>query len=470
MSPTFAALSLPTYRRYLLAQFGASTALWSQRLAQDWLVLQLSGGSGVAVGIVTALQFIPFLIVTPFAGLLADRISRRRLIVSVQAGLVILSLLMALMVWTDTVTMTWIYAFALVSGIAAATDTPARQAMLGDIVGQDRLVNAVALNSVTFNLARIGGPAIGGLLILLLGNAPVFAITAGLFAVAMWAIWSLRIPSVRRPASSSAPTLREGIAFVRSDPTIMFCLAAIGVVATFGLNFQLTTGLMSTVEFGGTAASFGVLTTFLSVGSLIGSLLAARRTAIRIRLVAGAALAFSAATALAGVMPTWWTYAVWLPLCGLTAMTFTTATQSYVQVRTPAHLRGRVMGFYTMLFFAGTPIGAPLIGWLADSFGPRFGLIGGGLLSLVGAALLAVVLVRRRRSDASARGTQTPDGTEYAHSAHSEQDAAEHPGTEAVHRGEEQDADRDPGRRRDQADDLCPSPGHESQSSTRTGA
>lgn len=423
MSPTFAALSVPDYRRYLVVQLGASTALWTQRLAQDWLVLQMTGGSGLAVGLVTALQFIPFLLVAPFAGLLADRVSRRALIIGVQSFLITISIAMGALVWSGATTTWWIYAFAALSGAAAALDTPARQAILGDIVGQDRLVNAVALNSVTFNLARISGPAVGGVLIVGLGVAPVFLVTAGLFAVALWAVCSLHAVSApARPVSEARPTLRAGLAFVREDRSILFTLALVAVVATFGLNFQLTTALMSTIEFGGTAASFGLLTTFLSLGSLAGSLLAARRRIVRVRLVAVAAVVFSAVTALTGVMPTWGSYAVTLPLCGLTAMTFTTAAQSFVQLRTPARLRGRVMGFYTVLFFAGTPIGAPLIGWLSDTYGPRIGLVGGGIVALLGALALTAVLARRR---AQAADRQDHGGNAAPQQQHPEDLAAE---------------------------------------------
>jgi MFS family permease len=401
---------------------------------------------------VTALQFIPFLIVAPLAGLLADRAPRRSLIIGVQSFLVAVSIAMGALVWSGSMTTWWIYAFAVVSGAAAALDTPARQALLGDIVGQDRLVNAVALNSVTFNLARISGPAVGGVLIVGLGVAPVFFVTAGLFGLALWAVWSLHsLASPRNTSPEARPTLRAGLAFVRSDRSILFGLTLVAVVATFGLNFQLTTALMSTVEFGGTAASFGLLTTFLSLGSLAGSLLAARRRVVRVRLVAGAAIVFSAVTAVTGLMPTWGLYAVTLPLCGLTAMTFTTAVQSFVQLRTPAHLRGRVMGFYTVLFFAGTPIGAPLIGWLSDQFGPRVGLVGGGLISLLGALALTAMLLRRRLAQSTDRQGHTRD-------AGGEQQTAEDAGADADGQQQEVDPDERTRYRDDDARDPRPAP------------
>lgn len=406
MSRTFAALKVPDYRRFLGAQFGTSMGLWMQRVAQDWLVLQITGASGVAIGIVTALQFLPFLLVAPWAGVLADRVSRPLVMICSQVALIALSVAMAILVLTDSVTTGWLYVFALLSGVAAAVDNPARQAFLGDVVGSEHLVNSVALNSVTFNLSRIAGPSVAGVLIAVLGTSEVFLVTAALFAISLILIATLR--NIRHPredeitASSDRPTLRQGIDFIRRDSAILFCMLAVFVVATFGLNFQLTTALMSTVEFGGDAAAFGILTTILSVGSLVGSLLAARRRTVRIRLVVAAAVLFGLMTAFTGLMPTRPAYALALPFCGLLAMTFTTSVQSYVQVRTPAHLRGRVLGVYTVVFFAGTPIGAPLIGWASDHLGPRIGLVGGGALSVAGTLILVMWLIRRTRPGAAA--------------------------------------------------------------------
>ena len=400
MSRTFASLKVPDYRRYIGAQLGANMGLWMQRVAQDWLVLQITGSSGVAIGFVTALQFLPFLLVAPWAGVLADRISRQVVLVFTQSLLIVLSLAMALLVVTDSITM-WIYVFALLSGVAAAIDSPARQAILGDVVGQENLVNGVALNSVAFNISRILGPAIAGLLIALWGTSEVFVITALLFGLSFILLAAMK--SITHPRDHAAargdtkPTLGQGLRFVGRDSTMLFCMLAVFIVATFNLNFQLTTALMSTVEFGGDAAAFGILTTILSLGSLVGSLLAARRKSVRIRLVVAAAVMLGLASALTGIMPTRFTYALALPLCGLFAMTFTTSVQSCVQVRTPAHLRGRVMGIYTVVFFAGTPVGAPLIGWASDHLGPRIGLIGGGALSMAGILILVMWLMRRMR-------------------------------------------------------------------------
>ncbi len=399
MIATFAALAHAQYRRYLLAQLTTGIGFWMMRLAQDWLVLERTQGSGTAVGIATALQFLPFIFITPWAGVLADRFSRRNLMIGAHIGLVLTSLVLLVMLLTDTLNVAAIFVLAGVTGIMAAIDLPARQAVVGELVGDDQLVNAVALNSVAFNLARIAGPAFAGILIAGAGVPAVIGVIAAMFAVAFGALVSLhRIP---RPEGESGPraTFSEGVAYLRSEPPLIFVLGLIFFVALFGLNFQLTTALMATAEFGGGAASLGILSTFLALGSLVGSLLAARRTRVRLRLVIVGSFTFGVATLVAGLMPTWLFFALALPLCGLTAMTFTTAAQSFVQLATPDRLRGRVMGIYTMLFFAGTPVGAPLIGWLSDLFGARVGLVGGGVGVLMSTALLSLLLyLYRRRS------------------------------------------------------------------------
>lgn len=404
MSPTFKALAHPQYRRYLVAQLSTGIGFWMLRLAQDWIVLDLTGGSGIAVGIATALQFIPFLIITPWAGVLADRFSRRTLMIAAHVGLTVSTLALLIAVLTGTASVPVIFALAALSGAMAALDQPARQAMVGELVGDDHLVNAVALNSVAFNLARISGPAIAGVLIAGTGLPVVIGVIAAMFATALGALTSLRVRRAPSRTGTQRPTFAQGWRFLRGRPDLIFILGLIFGVAMFGLNFQLTTALMTTQEFGGNAASLGILSTFLALGSLVGSLLAARRVKVRLRLVIASSLAFATATLIAGLMPTWGSFAIVLPLCGLTAMTFTTAAQSYIQLGTPDHLRGRVMGMYTMLFFAGTPVGAPLIGWLSDLFGPRIGLVGGGIGALLTVGIMTWWLVRAR-----ARKTQEPE-------------------------------------------------------------
>lgn len=398
MSPTFKALSHPQYRRYLIAQLSTGIGFWMMRLTQDWIVLDLTDGSGIAVGIATALQFIPFLIITPWAGVLADRFSRRTLMITAHIGLTTAALVLLLAVLAGFANLAVVFTLAALTGVMASLDQPARQAMVGELVGEDHLVNAVALNSVAFNLARISGPALAGILIAGTGTPVVIGVIATMFAVALGALTSLRVIRPVRQSGDQRATFGQGLAFLRQRPDLIFILGMVFGVAMFGLNFQLTTALMATQEFGGDAASLGILSTFLALGSLAGSLLAARRVVVRLRLVIVSAIAFGTATLVSGLMPSWSLFGVILPLCGLTAMTFTTAAQSYLQVATPDRLRGRVLGLYTMLFFAGTPIGAPLIGWLSDIFGARIGLIGGGIGALLTVVIMTWWLQRTRSS------------------------------------------------------------------------
>lgn len=399
---TFAALSIPNYRRYLVAQLSTGMGFWMTRLSQDWIILEMTGGSGIAVGIATSLQFLPFILVTPWAGVLADRVSRRTLIVTAHVGLVLTALALLVALALGVATLPVIYAVALITGALAALEQPARQALVADLVGPESLVNAVGLNSVAFNLSRIAGPALAGLLLAGAGAPAVFGLIVALFATAGGTLASLRHLPPPPQSPGGRPTLRDALAVVRERRDLGVVLILVFVVATFGLNYQLTTGLMSTVEFGGGPAALGILSTFLALGALVGSLLAARRVVVRLRLVFIAALAFSAATIVAGLMPTWTTFAMALPVAGLCAMTFTTSAQSYLQVNAPPHMRGRLMGLYTLLFFAGTPLGAPLIGLLSDALGPRIGLVGGGAATLVGVAIL-MVTVRGMRAPSGAR-------------------------------------------------------------------
>jgi MFS family permease len=408
MSPTFKALSHPQYRRYLLAQLSTGIGFWMLRLVQDWLVLDLTGGSGIAVGIATALQFIPFLIVTPWAGVLADRFSRRTLMIVAHIGLTLSAIALLVVVLTGVASLPVLFVLAGLTGVMAALDQPARQAMVGELVGEDHLMNAVALNSVAFNLARISGPALAGIMIASTGVPIVIGLIAVMFATALSALTSLRIARPTPGTGQQRATFVDGLRFLRRRPDLIFVLGTVFGAAMFALNFQLTTALMATQEFNGNAASLGILSTFLALGSLVGSLLAARRIVVRLRLVLVSGVAFSIATLVAGLMPTWSLFALALPLCGLTAMTFTTAAQSYLQIGTPDRLRGRIMGLYAMFFFAGTPVGAPMIGWLSDVFGPRIGLVGGGIGALVAVASMTGWLLRARRIPRGFPDTGTP--------------------------------------------------------------
>lgn len=397
MSPTFRSLRIRNYRIYYAGGVVSNIGTWMQRIAQDWLVLQLSDNDGVALGITTGLQFLPMLLFGPWGGMLADRYSKRKLLIATQAFMGVVALALALLDLTDVVAVWHVYVLALLLGLGTAIDNPARQSFVIEMVGADDLPNAVGLNSASFNLGRVIGPALAGLLIELLGTGPVFLLNALSFGAVIYALTRLRTDELSpAPRAGRGPgQVLEGIRYVRSRPDLVMVMALVFFVGTFGLNFQLTTALMATEVFGKGAGEFGLLGSIMAVGSLSGALLAARRGKPRLRLLLLSAFAFGGVEVLAGLMPTYVLFAAILVPVGLTALTFITAANSTVQLGVDPVMRGRVMALYMAVFFGGTPIGAPLVGAVAEAFGARWSLILGGLVSASAAAVAAVLLARR---------------------------------------------------------------------------
>ncbi|QNN53774.1 MFS transporter [Nocardioides mesophilus] len=401
MSPTFRALSNPNYRLYAAGGVVSNTGTWMQRVAQDWLVLQLTGNNGAALGITTGLQFLPMLLLSPYAGLIADRFPKRRLLQVTQLMMAGPALLLGLLAVTG-VAQTWhVYVLAFVFGIGTAFDAPARQSFVSEMVGPEDLTNAVGLNSASFNAARIVGPALAGFLIAAGGGgaqATGWVIIANAFSygAVIFVLQRMRTADLDTPelVARGPGMIRDGLRYVRSRPDLMLVLAIVFFAGTFGLNFQMTSALMATDVFGKGASEYGLLGTTMAVGSLSGALLAARRGRPRYRLVVLAALAFGTFEVLAGLAPTYLTFMLWTPVLGLTALTMITAANATVQLGTSPAMRGRVMALYMMIFMGGTPVGAPIIGWIGESFGARWTLIGGGLGTVLGTLLAAAVFSR----------------------------------------------------------------------------
>jgi MFS family permease len=368
-----------------------------QRVAQDWLVLQLSGNSGVALGITTGLQFLPMLLFGPVGGMLADRYSKRKLLILTQAFMGLVALVLAVLDLTGVVQVWHVYVLALLLGLGTAVDNPTRQSFVIEMVGREDLPNAVGLNSASFNLGRVIGPALAGLLIELFDTGPVFLLNAFSFLAVIYALTKMRADELEpAPRAGRGPgQILEGIRYVRSRPDLLMVLALVFFVGTFGLNFQMTTALMATEVFGKGAGEFGLLGSIMAVGSLSGALLAARRGRPRLRLLLLSALAFGAIEVLAGLMPTYLAFAVILVPVGLTALTFITAANSLMQLAVDPVMRGRVMALYMAVFFGGTPFGAPMVGAIAETMGARWSLIIGGLVSASAAVVAAVLLARR---------------------------------------------------------------------------
>ncbi len=398
MSPTFQALRIRNYRLYATGGIVSNVGTWMQRVAQDWLVLQLSGHSGVALGITTGLQFLPMLLLAPFAGTLADRYSKRKVLIATQAFMATVGLILGLLDISGVVQVWHVYALALLLGVGAACDAPARQSFVIEMVGRDDLPNAVGLNSASFNLGRVIGPSLAGVLIVLVGNGPVFLINAASFGAVIFALTRMRpselMPMPRSPGGRGQ--LLEGIRYVRARPDLVLVLVIVFFVGTFGLNFQMTSALMATAVFGKGAGAYGLLGSVVAIGSLSGALLAARRGRPRLRLIVLSAVAFGVVEVAAGLMPTYLSFMALLIPLGLCQMTMLNAANATMQLGVDPVMRGRVMALYMAVLMGGTPIGAPLVGALAEAFGARWSLIAGGLIS-AGAAIVAGSLLARRQ-------------------------------------------------------------------------
>jgi MFS family permease len=398
MSPTFQSLRNRNYRYYAAGGVVSNTGTWMQRVAQDWLVLQLSGQSGVALGITTGLQFLPMLVLAPFAGTLADRYSKRKVLIATQAFMATVGLVLGVLDVTGVVQVWHVYVLALLLGVGAACDAPARQSFVIEMVGRDDLSNAVGLNSASFNLGRVIGPSVAGFLIVLVGTGPVFLINAASFGAVIFALVKMR-PAELMPvprAGRGRGQLLEGIRYLRARPDLLTVMVIVFFVGTFGLNFQLTSALMATEVFHKGAGEYGLLGTVVAIGSLSGALLAARRGRPRIRLIVVAAVAFGVVEIVAGLMPSYWTFMATLIPLGLCQMTMLNSANATMQLAVDPAMRGRVMALYMAVLMGGTPIGSPLIGALAEAFGARWSLIGGGAVSAI-AALVAGGLLGRRR-------------------------------------------------------------------------
>jgi MFS family permease len=400
VSPTFRSLAHRDYRLYAIGAFVSNIGTWMQRVAQDWLVLQVTGGSAVALGVTTGLQFLPILLFAAYAGAIADRVPKRTLLMCTQVGLAVPAALLGLLAVTGTVEAWHVYVLAFVFGSAWAIEAPGRQAIVSELVTADDVPNAVGLNSASFNAGRIIGPAVAGLTIAAFGSGVegtgvVILLNAASYLAVLVALHRIgRVPVPDRLGAAPG-TVRDGIAYVRSRPDLLLVLGVMFFTGTFGLNFQMTSALMATQVFDRGAAEYGVLGTTMALGSITGALISARRGTSSVRLVVVGALVFGAVEIVFGLMPSYLTFALMTPLIGITALLTITAANTYVQLTVPDRLRGRVMALYLMVFMGGTPVGAPAIGWLADVLGARWSLIGGGLGTIAGVLLCMGVLTAR---------------------------------------------------------------------------
>ncbi|GAB7190056.1 MFS transporter [Kineococcus sp. NUM-3379] len=404
MTAMFRSLGHRPYRLWASGAIVSNVGTWMQRVAQDWLVLtELTDESGTAVGITTGLQFGPILLLAPLAGNIADRFSRRKVLLCTQTAMALLGLGLGALVLSGAAQLWHVYGFALLLGIVTAVDGPARQTFVADLVPREDLPNAVGLNSASFNAARLIGPGLAGLLIALWGTGPVFLLNALTFAAPVAVLLRIRPAgeaAARARAAGEPPApgsggTREALRYLRTRPDLLAVLTIIGVVGTLGLNYQLTTALMARIEFGEGPEKYGLLGSIMAIGSLAGALLAARRDRPRLRLVVGAAVAFGLSATAAALMPTYTLFAIALVPVGLTALTLMTAANATIQLGTDPALRGRVMGIYMALFQGGTVVGGPLVGWVGEAVGPRWSILVGSLSALAVAVVASAIALRR---------------------------------------------------------------------------
>ena len=399
MSATFSSLRFRNYRLWFGGALVANIGTWMQRVAQDWLVLtQLSHDSGVAVGVVTALQFAPILALSAWAGVLADRVDRRKLLMLTQGLMGVLAAGLGALVLSGHAQLWHVYLFALALGAVSAVDAPVRQTFVAELVPPDKLSNAVGLNSASFNAARLIGPGLAGLLIAAVGTGWVFLINAISFAGTILAlVWMHSGELHRMPLAPRAKgQIREGLAYVRHRTDIMLIMVVMSVVSTFGLNFQLTSAMMARTVFHKGAGQYGILGSILAIGSLAGALLAARRERPRVRLVIGAAFGFGVAAGVLALMPTYPSFAIACIPVGLASLTMMTAANATIQMSTDPAVRGRVMSLYMMVFMGATPIGSPVVGWIGQQFGARWSIGIGSITALLVSTGAAIWAARAR--------------------------------------------------------------------------
>ena len=373
------------YRILYPANAVSNIGTWAQRIAQDWLVLELTNNSGTYLGLVTAVQFLPILLFSLHGGKFADRFNKRKALILTNVLGGASSLVLGILVVTESVYLWQVFVLAGVLGLSNAIDGPVRQSFTTEIVGPDDLPNAVSLNSANFNAGRLIGPAVSGGLIAAFGTGPSFLVNGLSYCFVIAALFQLNEKTFfRQDQKKSDGNIREGIKYVRSRPDIYVVLLIVFFISTFGLNFQIFNALMATKEFGLGPASFGLMGTFVAIGSFTGAVGSARLERFRsTKFVIKGGIVFSISVVVLSVLPTFTTYMIWLPICGVSALTTLVSANSIVQTSSDPAIRGRVMGFYLLIFMGGTPFGSPLIGVMTEVIGIRPTIAICGLIPLL---------------------------------------------------------------------------------------
>jgi MFS family permease len=412
---TFRSLRIRNFRIFILGQIISTTGTWMQLVAQPWLVLQLTG-SGVALGIDTALGFLPILLFGAWGGVLADRIDNRRLQLATQTGYAVISVVLFLLVWTGVVQLWMVYSMSFITGLVSAVDFPTRQSFYLEMVGPDDLTNAMSLNTATFTGTRIVGPVIAGVLIAAGDTtAPVFLINAVSYLAVVGALLLMRTSEfhLRERVARGKGQIRAGISYAWRTPALRLPLVLMLAVFLFAFNFSVLLPLLAVRSFKGTSETYGVILALFGIGSLAGSLtLASRASRPNPRRLAAFGVAMGALSiglALAPVLPVVW---VLLPLLGAAGIGFAITGNSTLQLTASSEMRGRVMSLYTVVFLGSTPIGGPIAGWIGEHIGPRFGLAAGGVVAIAASTIaLAVLRPGAEATIDASDGRQAPTGS-----------------------------------------------------------
>ncbi|MEV6106789.1 MFS transporter [Streptomyces sp. NPDC051940] len=392
---TFSSLRIRNYRLFATGQMVSNTGTWMQRIAQDWLVLSLTG-SAAAVGITVAMQFLPMLLFGLYGGVIADRFDKRRLLFVTQAFMGLTGLALAALTLGGVVQVWHVYVMAFLLGMATVVDNPTRQVFVSELVGPAQLRNAVSLNAANFQTARLVGPAVAGILISAVGSGWAFLLNGLSFIAPLAGLALMRTaelhPVERAPRGKGQ--LREGLRYVAGRPDLIWPIVLVFFIGTFGFNFPIWLTAYVDDVFHGDAGLYGVLNSLLAAGSLAGALFAAKRGVSLLRVTIGAALAFGLLEAVTALSPSLWLFAVLLVPAGMFGLLFNVTANSNVQMRTDEAMRGRVMSLFMMVFVGGTPVGGPVVGWVTDTYGARIGFVACGLISAAAAVFVGLMLAR----------------------------------------------------------------------------
>ncbi|WP_084515839.1 MFS transporter [Microbacterium luticocti] len=394
----FRSLGLFNYRVWFIGALISNIGGWMQSTAQDWVVLtELTHNDATAMGVTMALQFGPPLVLVSVTGWVADHFDRRKLLMCTQSALGLLAITVGILLLTHVMTLPMMWLFAGLFGVANAFDSPARQAFVSDVVSRENAANAVALNSASFNTARLIGPAVGGVMIVLVGSGWMFLINAATFLAMLVALSIMRLNELEpRVKATDATRLADGFRYVARRKDLLVLFVMVFLIGAFGMNFPIFASTMA-LEFGMKADGYGALSSLLAIGSLAGALMAARRDRARMRVVIFATGGFGIASLVSSLMPVYWMYGVVVIFVGFSTVSMLTTANGYVQTTTDAQLRGRVLALYMAVIMGSTPVGAPIVGWVATAFGPRTAIQLGAAAGLIACAIGATWIITSGR-------------------------------------------------------------------------